>query len=36
MDYSWFKSYDSGVPHTIDVNEYSSLKDIVEKLFQKI
>jgi long-chain acyl-CoA synthetase len=35
MDYSWFKSYDSGVPHTIDVNEYSSLKDIVENSFKK-
>ncbi len=31
MEKIWLKEYPSGVPHEIDVNEFSSLKDIIEK-----
>jgi long-chain acyl-CoA synthetase len=35
MEHSWYNSYDEGVPHSIDVNEYSSLKEIMEDAFKK-
>ena len=31
MEKIWLKEYPSGVPHDIDANEFSSLKDIIEK-----
>ena len=31
MEKIWLKEYPSGVPHEIDVHEFSSLKDIIEK-----
>ncbi len=31
MEKIWLNEYPSGVPHEIDVNEFSSLKDIIEK-----
>ena len=31
MEKIWLKEYPSGVPHDIDINEFSSLKDIIEK-----
>ena len=31
MEKIWLKEYPSGVPHEININEFSSLKDIIEK-----
>lgn len=31
MEKIWLKQYPEGVPHEIDINEFSSLKDIIEK-----
>ena len=31
MEKIWLNEYPSGVPHDIDINEFSSLKDIIEK-----
>ena len=33
MERSWFKNYEAGVPHEIDVNEYKNLADIMENSF---
>ena len=31
MDRNWLKQYPPGVPHDIDIHEFSSIKDILEK-----
>ncbi len=31
----WYASYEKGVPHTIDVQEYASIVDLLERSFQK-
>ena len=35
MNYPWLKSYPNGVPHEIDINEYSSINDILHQAFDK-
>lgn len=35
MSQPWHSSYQDGVPHEIDVNEYSSIVDIIEQSFSK-
>lgn len=35
MTYAWYQSYESGVPHEIDVNQYSSILAVLEESFQK-
>ncbi|PIP94713.1 MAG: long-chain-fatty-acid--CoA ligase [Bdellovibrio sp. CG12_big_fil_rev_8_21_14_0_65_39_13] len=35
MNYAWYQSYETGIPHTIDVNQYSSIVDVIESSFQK-
>lgn len=35
MERNWFKNYEEGVPHEIDVNEYKNLADIMENSFSK-
>lgn len=35
MERNWFKNYEEGVPHEIDVNEYKNLADILESSFSK-
>src|ERR1035441_9754592 len=35
MDQIWFKSYQKGVPHTIDMGRYSSMVDVIETMFEK-
>lgn len=35
MSKPWFQSYDSGVPHEIDVNAYASIVEILEEGFAK-
>lgn len=35
MSKPWFQSYDSGVPHEIDVNAYASIIEILEEGFAK-
>ena len=32
---NWFKSYEKGVPHAIDLHEYSSISDLLEQSFHK-
>lgn len=34
MEKTWFKSYQQGVPHEIDVNEYKSIVDVLESAFK--
>jgi long-chain acyl-CoA synthetase len=31
----WYKNYDPGVPHTIDINEFKSIMEIIEYSFSK-
>ena len=31
MEKIWLNEYPAGVPHEIDLNEFSSLKDIIER-----
>lgn len=35
MDYPWYKYYPEGVNQTIDMTEYESVMDLLEKSFQK-
>ena len=35
MDRPWFSSYQDGVPHEIDVNEYDNIPHILEQSFEK-
>lgn len=35
MNYAWYQSYETGIPHTIDVNQYTSIVDVLESSFQK-
>jgi len=35
MNYAWYQSYETGIPHTIDFNQYSSIVDVIESSFQK-
>ena len=35
MEKIWLKEYPAGVPAEIDVNEFSSVKDIMEKSWQR-
>lgn len=35
MDHIWFKSYERGVPHEIDLKEYASISDLLEQSFHK-
>ena len=35
MEAPWFKSYQAGIPHQINLNEYSSLVDLLEISFKK-
>jgi long-chain acyl-CoA synthetase len=35
MNKPWFKNYDTGVPHQIDINEYVSINAILENGFQR-
>jgi long-chain acyl-CoA synthetase len=35
MSKVWFKNYDTGVPHTIDVNEFNNITEIIEFGFSK-
>lgn len=35
MSHAWFSSYEQGVPHEININEYKSIPDILEQSFVK-
>lgn len=35
MEYSWYSSYQKGVPKEIDMNEYKSIADVLEQSFSK-
>ena len=34
MNHEWYKSYQEGVPHEININEHKSIPDILEKSFK--
>lgn len=35
MTYAWYQSYEPGIPHDIDVNQYPSILSVLEESFQK-
>jgi len=35
VDRIWLKSYPKGIPATIDVNEYASVRDVFERVIAK-
>ena len=35
MDRFWLKHYPAGVPHDVDVDQYSSLVELLEEGFRK-
>ncbi len=35
MNHPWFKHYEQGVPHEIDLNKYKSIVEVIEESFKK-